>query len=194
MAIWDRLVEVAAEQHGYVTTRDARDIGVDPVQLRLLAGRGRLERVGRGVYRVPVLPRGEHDDLAAAVSWTLGRGIISHESALALHALADVNPSRIHLTVPRNNHPRAAGGELYRVHRRDLQAAHVTSVDGIPVTTVARTIKDCVKTGTDPYQLRAAIERAEAEGTLRRGSAAELRAALDETTAGLRARPKRASA
>lgn len=56
MAIWDRLVEVAAEQHGYVTTRDARDIGVDPVQLRLLAGRGRLERVGRGVYRVPVLP------------------------------------------------------------------------------------------------------------------------------------------
>ncbi|MBN4668820.1 type IV toxin-antitoxin system AbiEi family antitoxin domain-containing protein, partial [Pandoraea nosoerga] len=43
MAIWDRLVEVAAEQHGYVTTRDARDIGVDPVQLRLLAGRGRLE-------------------------------------------------------------------------------------------------------------------------------------------------------
>ncbi|AFE15989.1 hypothetical protein MRGA327_06555 [Mycobacterium tuberculosis RGTB327] len=109
MAIWDRLVEVAAEQHGYVTTRDARDIGVDPVQLRLLAGRGRLERVGRGVYRVPVLPRGEHDDLAAAVSWTLGRGVISHESALALHALADVNPSRIHLTVPRNNHPRAPG-------------------------------------------------------------------------------------
>ncbi|MCY0611341.1 hypothetical protein OVV29_38090, partial [Klebsiella pneumoniae] len=37
-------------------------------------------------------------------------------------------------------------------------------------------------------------EGGEAEGTLRRGSAAELRAALDETTAGLRARPKRASA
>lgn len=88
MAIWDRLVEVAAEQHGYVTTRDARDIGVDPVQLRLLAGRGRLERVGRGVYRVPVLPRGEHDDLAAAVSWTLGRGVISHESAQLAMALS----------------------------------------------------------------------------------------------------------
>jgi predicted transcriptional regulator of viral defense system len=172
MAIWDRLVEIAAEQHGYVTTRDARNIGVDPVQLRLLTARGRLERAGRSVYRVPVLPRGEHDDLAAAVSWTLGRGVISHESALALHALADVNPSRIHLTVPRDNHPRAAGGELYRVHRRDLKATDVTSVDGIPVTTVARTIKDCVATGTDPYQLRAAIQRAEAEGTLRRGPAA----------------------
>ena len=194
MNIWDRLVELAAEQHGYVTTRDARDIDVDPVQLRLLAARGRLERAGRGVYRVPVLPRGEHDDLAAAVSWTLGRGVISHESALALHALADVNPSRIHLTVPRDNHPRAAGGELYRVHRRALKANDITAVDAIPVTTVARTIRDCLKTGTDPFQLRAAIERAEAEGTLRRGPAAELRAALDESTTGSRARPNRASA
>lgn len=194
MSIWDRIVELAAEQHGYVTTRDTRGIGVDPVQLRLLAARGRLERAGRGVYRVPVLPRGEHDDLAAAVSWTLGRGVVSHESALSLHALADVNPSRIHLTVPRDNHPRAAGGELYRVHRRDLKANDITSVDAIPVTTVARTIKDCLATGTDPYQLRAAIERAEAEGTLRRGPAAELRAALDDRATGSLTRPNRTSA
>lgn len=187
------VVELAAEQHGYVTTRDARHIGVDPVQLRLLTARGRLERAGRGVYRVPVLPRGEHDDLAAAVSWTLGRGAISHESALALHALADVNPSRIHLTVPRDNHPRAAGGELYRLHRRDLQATDITSVAAIPVTTIARTIKDCLDTGTDPYQLRTAIERAEAEGTLRRGPAAELRVAIDERADGVRARAKGAS-
>lgn len=141
-------------------------------------------RIGWKISK-PFPSRGEHDDLAAAVAWTLGRGAISHESALALHALADVNPSRIHLTVPRDNHPRAAGGELYRLHRRDLQAAEITSVDGIPVTTVARTIKDCLDTGTDPYQLRAAIERAEAEGTLRRGLAAELRTALGEPAAGL---------
>jgi hypothetical protein len=43
-------------------------------------------------------------------------------------------------------------------------------------------------------RLRAAIERAEAEGTLRRGPATELRAALDESATGLRARPNRASA
>lgn len=194
MLIWDRLVEIAVEHHGYVTTRDARDMGVDPVQLRLLTARGRLERAGRAVYRVPVLPRSEHDDLAAAVAWTLGRGVISHESALALHVLADVNPSRIHLTVPRDNHPRAAGGQLYRLHRRSLQAADITSVDGIPVTAVVRTINDCLNTGTDLYQLRAAIDRAEAEGTLRRAPAAELRAALDEPATGARARTKVASA
>ncbi|SPM37826.1 Transcriptional regulator, predicted component of viral defense system [Mycobacterium rhizamassiliense] len=179
--IRDRLVERAAEQHGYVTTRDARDLGIDPTQLRLLAARRRLEHVGRGVYRVPVLPRGEHDEFAAAVAWALGRGVISHESALALHDLADVNPPRIHLTVPRDNHPRAAGGDLYAVHRRELPGKDITSADGIPVTTVARTINDCMAAGTDPYQLRAAIDRAEGVGSLRRTAAARLRAALDHT-------------
>lgn len=106
MNIWDVLVERAADQYGYVTTRDARDLGIDPTQLRLLAARGRLEPVGRGAYRVWILPRGEHDDLAEAVAWSLRRGVVSHESALVLHGLSDVSPSRVHLTVPRDNYPR----------------------------------------------------------------------------------------
>ncbi|SDI75330.1 Transcriptional regulator, predicted component of viral defense system [Arthrobacter subterraneus] len=176
MRVWDLLVERAADQHGYVTTRDARELGIDPTQLRLLAARGRLERVGRGAYRVPVLPRGQHDDLAEAVAWSLGRGIVSHESALVLHELSDVNPSRVHLTVPRNNHPRTGGGDLYRLHRRELSPSDIAEADGIPVTTVQRTIRDCLATGTDPYQLRLAVDRAEAGGLLRRAEAEALRA------------------
>lgn len=175
MMIWDQVVERAAEHHGYVTTRDARDLGIDPTQLRLMAARGRLERIGRGAYRVPILPRGEHDDLAAAVAWTLGRGVVSHESALVLYHLSDVNPSGIHLTVPRDNYPRAAGGDLYRLHRRALDATDITEVNGIPTTVVDRTVRDCLADGTDPYQLRLAIDRAEAEGLLRRKAADELR-------------------
>ncbi|MGH3546063.1 MAG: type IV toxin-antitoxin system AbiEi family antitoxin domain-containing protein [Mycobacteriales bacterium] len=181
MRAWDRLVECAAVHHGYVTTPDARRLGIDPTQLRLMAARGRLERVGRGVYRVLMLPHGEHDDLAVAVAWALGRGVVSHESALQLHGLADVNPSRIHLTVPRGNHPRAAGGELYRTHRRELAGSDVTQVDMLPVTTVTRTIRDCIATGTDPYQLRLAIDQAERDGTLRRVVVGQLRAELDAT-------------
>nr|WP_293770098.1 hypothetical protein [Sporichthya sp.] len=156
-----------------------------------MAARGRLERAGRGVYRVPVLPRGAHDDLAAAVAWTLGRGVVSHESALVLHELSDVNTSRIHLSVPRDNHPRAAGGALYRMHRRDLDDAVITHVDGLPVTTVAQTIQDCAATGTDPHQLRQAIERAERAGTLRRAAAADLRTELE--AAEVRPRQRRSS-
>ena len=166
MTIRDQILERAVDQHGYVTTRDARELGIDPTQLRIMAARGRLERVARGVYRVPVLPRTEHDELAEAVAWTLGRGVVSHESALVLHGLSDVNPSRIQLTVPRDNHPRAAGGELYRLHRRVLPPSDVTEKDDLPVTTVARTIRDCLGAGTDPEQLRRALDQAVAEGVL----------------------------
>jgi predicted transcriptional regulator of viral defense system len=92
-----------------------------------------------------------------------------------LHGLSDVNPSRIHLTVPRDNYPRAAGGDLYRLHRRTLADAEVTEVDGIPTTTVERTIRDCLADGTDPHQLRLAIDRAEVEGLVRRAVAQDLR-------------------
>ncbi|GGO84908.1 hypothetical protein GCM10011584_03600 [Nocardioides phosphati] len=179
MNVRDRVLERAAEQHGYITTRDARDLDIDPTQLRLMAARGRLERVGRGVYRVPMLPRTEHDELAEAVAWTLGRGVISHESALVLYGLSDVSPSRVHLTVPRDNHPRTAGGELYRLHRRDLDPTEITERDDIAVTTVARTIRDCLANGTDPYQLRLAVDEAETQGLLRRTEADDLRTQID---------------
>ncbi|MFT4166926.1 MAG: type IV toxin-antitoxin system AbiEi family antitoxin domain-containing protein [Microlunatus sp.] len=175
MRVGDVVIERAAEQHGYITTRDARDLGIDPTQLRLMAARGRLERVGRGAYRVPLLPRTRHDELAEAVAWTLGRGVISDESALVLYGLSDVSPSRIHLTVPRDNYPRSAGGDLYRLHRRNLASSDVTEHDDIPVTTVSRTVRDCLAGGTDPYQLRLAVDQAEAQGLLRRTEAKELR-------------------
>jgi predicted transcriptional regulator of viral defense system len=102
-----------------------------------------------------MLLRGEHDDLAAAVAWSLGRGVVSHESALQLHGMADVNPSRIHLTVPRDNHPRAAGGELYQTHRRKFAASDGMRVDTLPVTMVVWTVRDCIATGTDPVSAAA---------------------------------------
>ena len=158
-----------------MTTIQAREAGVDPTQLRLLAGRGRLEHVARGVYRVPVLPRSQYDDLAFAIAWTRGRAVISHESALVLHGLSDVNPLVVHLTAPRDNHPRAQGGGPVRVHRRELPADDVTMVDGIPVTTVARTIEDCYELGTDPAQLHLAIRQARQTGDLAPAQAERLK-------------------
>lgn len=183
--IFDSLVETASDHHGYVTTLQARDIGIDPTQLRLLARRGRLEHVARGVYRVPVLPRSAHDDLAFAVAWARGRAVISHESALVLHALSDVNPSVVHLTVPHDNHPRAQGSGPVRIHRRALPEGDVTMVDGLPVTTVARTIVDCHELGTDPAQLRLAIRQARQSGELSPAQAESLERLVDRQMAQL---------
>lgn len=175
------LVEKASDNHGYITTAQAREAGLDPTQLRLLARRGRLEHVARGVYRVPALPRTQHDDLAFAIAWSRGRAVVSHESALVLHGLSDVNPSRVHLTVPLNNYPRAQGGGTVHVHRRQIAASDITEVDGLPVTTVDRTIADCHATGSNPAQLRLAVEQARKSGELSLQQASELDVLINDT-------------
>ncbi|MGC5053593.1 MULTISPECIES: type IV toxin-antitoxin system AbiEi family antitoxin domain-containing protein [Micromonospora] len=177
-SLLEELVDVAVDQHGYVRTRDATARGIDGANLRKMAARGRLEKVGRGLYRVPFLPRDEHDEYAEAVLWAEGRGIISHGSALALHQLCDINPSRLHLTVPPTYTPRRTGGELYRVWRRKLDPGEVTAVDGIPVVTAERAVGDGIASGIDPQMLTQAIATARREGLLTVAQARQLRRQL----------------
>ena len=48
-ALW----EVAVDQYGYVTTNNARMLGIAPVTVRQLVQRGQLESAAHGVYRFP---------------------------------------------------------------------------------------------------------------------------------------------
>ena len=47
-------IYAAADDYGLVTTAEARALGVSDAEVVQYAARGRLERVARGVYRVPV--------------------------------------------------------------------------------------------------------------------------------------------
>lgn len=166
MVVYDEVLAVAVDQHGYLTARDAARAGIDPVALRKLAAVGRLERVNQGVYRMPLLAGGAFGAFAEAIAWTGRRGVISHESALDLLELCDVNPPLIHLTVPQRYAPRRRGGEHYRVWRRRLDPADVITVDGIPVMHPASAIGECLPYGTDTGLLRQACTAAAREGYL----------------------------
>lgn len=166
MRTFDRVLEVAADNHGYLTVADAVAAGIDPAQLRKLAATGRLEHPAHGLYLVPVLASGPHALYAEAVAWTRGRGVISHESALDLFEVCDVNPPLIHVTVPRAYAPRRRGGELYRIWRRTIDPATVTHVDGVPVVRLADAIRDCLAYGTDTRLLLQACEAGRREGYL----------------------------
>jgi len=160
MRLLQRLLEISADQHGFVTTDDARQAGLDPVQLRLLRRRGQLERRAQGVYFVPQFGIDEKTEYQEAVLWAKGRGVIAAESALALWELADVNPRRIDLVVPPEYNPRRKGGEKYRVERRLLPASDITMMEGIPATTPRRSILDALDRGTDRNLLRQAVRNA----------------------------------
>jgi predicted transcriptional regulator of viral defense system len=160
------LLAVANGQYGYVTAEDAREQGVDPAQLRLMHHRGLLERVAHGIYRFPTVPVTPLDQYMEAVLWTRTDAVLSHETALDLHDLCDVNPARIHLTVPAGYRLRRELPAAYQLHRRNLEADDVTRHEGIPVVTVRRAILDGIEVALGGHLIDQAVETARRRGLL----------------------------
>jgi len=175
------VMEIAADQFGYVTTAQAGKRGVTDNALRMMATRGTVERVSWGVYRVPTFPPSPYAEYMEASLWPAGvRGVISHESALALRGLSDVSPSAIHITVPKDFRIRREIPGRLVVQNSDLRGEEVRGeevplFEGIPATTVARTIEDCYRAHLGPALLRQALDDAEREGFLSPREAADLR-------------------
>lgn len=92
-------------------------------------------------------------------------GVLSHDTALHLMDLSDVNPTRIHLTVPRKYRPRRRNPPPGVVlHFADLAPTDIRSLEGLPVTTAARTIHDCAMANLGPALIRQAIDDARRAG------------------------------
>jgi predicted transcriptional regulator of viral defense system len=52
----DELMPFAEENEGFVTAAQARSLGIKDSVLARLTQRGKLQRVARGVYRIPYFP------------------------------------------------------------------------------------------------------------------------------------------
>jgi hypothetical protein len=111
---------------------------------------GRLIRPHRGVLDVPLDDaRTETRDLhvgrlRAALLVVADDAVVSHDSAAAVHRQWLPGPlcSTVHLTQP--GEPGRLAHDM-RIHRSRLPAGLVTVVDGIPVTTIARTAVDVAR-------------------------------------------------
>jgi predicted transcriptional regulator of viral defense system len=87
--------------------------------------------------------------------------VVSHESALDLHGLSGVIPEVVHLTIPRSKRYRTAAPDVaIHTSTRSFGAEDLTVVDGIRVTTAARSIIDSAEAGTAPEQIIAAVDQA----------------------------------
>jgi predicted transcriptional regulator of viral defense system len=165
--IYNSLAEIAVDQHGYVTARDAERNGIDPHRLVEMAKRGTVERVAHGVYRMPVVAPTGLEQLMEATLWPREQGVLSHQTALDLHRLCDINPARIHLTVPRAHRITRKVPSLYAIHHRDLKKIETTRHEGIPVVSPARAILDGIETHVRGDLLRQATDTAMRRGLVR---------------------------
>lgn len=176
----ERLREVAMDQHGMVTTAQALDEKVSHADLSIMVARGRLERVAFGVYRVPQVPETEWDQYQLAVLWARApEACLSHDTALHVWGITDINPNRIHLTVGQSRRLRRAGGEWYRVHYEDLAPHQLTRREGIHTVTVPTAIAQGIASGVPTYLLRQAIDRAGQSSLLIRADQERLAADLE---------------
>ena len=136
-----QLVAIAADQHGLVTSSAAAAAGVQPVLLVQMARRGVLEKVARGIYRVPELAGDPLAQYQEALLLLPG-AVLSHETALDLHDLCDVNPRQIHVTVVAGTRVRKALPDWLAVHHGPLEPEDVTGHEGLAIVTPARAILD----------------------------------------------------
>lgn len=181
---FDELASLAEENDGLVTADRARQAGFTDSVLARLVQRGRIERTSRGVYRVPYFSPGRFSQYREAVLWAMAnrgpdRVAISHTTALAAYDISDANPRSIHLTVPRTARLRRQKPKGIVVHRADLSPDDIKTHEGVPLTSVPRTIADLLKSGERIDLIRQAIGDAHREGFIDNAESRRLRRRVD---------------
>jgi predicted transcriptional regulator of viral defense system len=175
----DELYALAEARDGLLTSKEARSAGIADSVLVRLAQRGRLDRVSRGVYRISHYPTDRFAQYREAVLWAqASQGpeavALSHETALLLYGISDVSPARVHLTVPVSARLRRERPKWIMIHHADLTPAELSEYEGIPVTTVAKSIMDVLQSTKRIDVARQAIADGLKQGLLKSSDARRL--------------------
>ncbi len=96
MSYSDRILQMAHEKNGIVTSAEVTNAGISRAHLKVLVDKGLLEHVERGVYVIPTVFNDEMFNLQTRFK----RGIFSYETALFIHNLTDRTPIKFSMTFP----------------------------------------------------------------------------------------------
>ena len=169
-----RLFNVAAHQGGYFTAAQAVDAGYSYQAQAHHVAAGNWHRVARGLFRLAEWVPDLHDDLMRWTLWSKGRAVVSHDSALAVHGIGELESRQVHLTVPPGFTMKDRSVVL---HRADLPMRDVVDLVGFRTTTAVRSLIDVAASGADDEQLARAIDDAVHAGLL---TIRQLRARAEE--------------
>ena len=139
-----------ASQQGLLRASQLQALGIGRVVLTRLTASGRLERVGRGVYRVPGMQASEHESLAT-LAVKVPQAVFCLLTALQLHGLTTQLPRQVWIAMPQGSHaPRLDyppvkmvqfSGEAFAAGVETLQVEQVA----LRVYSAAKTVADCFK-------------------------------------------------
>ncbi len=177
-----RLFALAAGQGGFFSAAQAVEIGYSYQAQAHHVRAGNWLRVDRGLFHLVEWVPEIHDELARWALWSGGQGVVSHETALAVHGIGEFESPSVHLTVPpgfTRQHPALV------LHHDVLPPDDVQGQAGFAVTNPVRTLVDIAVGRPDPDHLARAIGEAREAGLLTfrqlrtRADEVDLRAALE---------------
>ncbi|MFF2299308.1 type IV toxin-antitoxin system AbiEi family antitoxin domain-containing protein [Arthrobacter sp. NPDC058127] len=163
------LADLAAEQWGLVTTSQARGLGMSAQTVARLTNQGALERLTHGVHRVAGTPPSPLDELRAAwlaLDPTRRQSerlrdkdpiAVAYRSAAAIHELGDLEADRFEFISGARKQTRRPD---IRLHRGQIDPGEWTTVEGLPVTSVLRTVADLAAEHVDGGHLATVVRDA----------------------------------
>jgi predicted transcriptional regulator of viral defense system len=146
---------------------------------------GNWIREHRGIYRLAQFQLSDRPDLALWSLWSRNRkeeieGVYSHQTALSLHELSDLNPAKLQMTVPMHFRRNSRVPGIVVLHYADLPATDVQTGPGYNLTRPLRTVLDLIEAGTvEQLFIRQAIRQSVERGLITRRQLRD--AAMSET-------------
>ena len=175
-----KLFRVAAAQGGYFTSRQAGMAGFRDSNHGFHLRSGNWIREWRGIYRLARYPLREDAQYSLWGVWASSRlgkplGAYSHETALSLFGLSDLQPAKLHMTVPRGYRRHGKIPEILCLHHAAVEAKECEERNGYRVIRPFRTFIDLVRGQTvSPEFFRQAVRQALDQGYLTRSQYREL--------------------
>ncbi|MBI2167787.1 MAG: hypothetical protein HYU34_06095 [Candidatus Omnitrophica bacterium] len=159
----DKLLEYANEQGGYFTAKQAVEAGYSYRLHSYHVQTGHWVKIERGVFRLKSYPSADREDLVRWTLWSRNQKdvpqmVASHETALSIHDLSDVNPAKFHFTVPPGFRKKVPSSVI--LYRAILKPEEVQKREGFFVTTPVRTLKDAAESHLSEDELRKALQDA----------------------------------
>src|ERR1039457_757801 len=169
-----RLFEIADQQQGYFTAKQAKAAGfaenTHPYHVRA----GNWIREHRGIYRLALYTMTDRPELTVWALWARNRneeiqGVYSHHTVLSFYDLSDLNPAKIHMTVPTHFRRNSEIPGVLVLHYADLPDSDVETAQGFKLTRPLRAILDLIEAGTvERNFIRQAVKQAVDRGLITR--------------------------
>src|ERR1700722_7890083 len=169
-----RLFEIAEQQQGFFTTKQAKAAGFAENTHPYHVKAGNWIREYRGIYRLALFPITDRPELTIWALWSRNRkgeieGVYSHHTVLSFYELSDLNPVKIHMTVPTKFRRNSEIPGVLVLHYADLPESEIQTAQGFKFTRPLRAVLDLIEAGTiERTFIRQALRQAVDRGLITR--------------------------